>query len=419
MGNVSYGLSQIAYNSYLPLLTEASEEVQDAKSFSPMIEQQLVWSKVENEISLVGVAVGAVFGAACVVVSFGVAFIPGVSATSVFGWSCFIGGVWWLLGYIPGFMWLKERPGPEFPANATPWLGWTNIRCLIKESKHHKYAWRFLLIFFIYSDAFTTINQIGILYAQQELCMSTSELALLAVLVNAFATIGSPPFAMVQRRSGWDNNNMLIFALVLMSVLPVYGVLGYFTPDGAIGLKHVSEMYIFACWYGVSLGALLSYSRTLFIDLIPIGKEGAMFSLWSLSSKGSAWVGPFLVAAMMQVTNNLRSAFAYTLVVAWVPIALLYLFIDNREGLIQSGRLSLSPAVELKRMTLDANLRAVSPEHRSLRSIHTSPINGSVRSITAAPGGRDRHPAAADNVHVGAIERDRELHAGFIERERN
>ncbi|CAM6085968.1 unnamed protein product [Calypogeia fissa] len=338
IANVGYGLAYIAYNTYLPLLTDATPEMHEAKTLSET-HQQIIRFRVENRISLMGIAVGAILGAVCVVISFVFALIPNISTELILRIACLIGGIWWLVGYIPSLLWLKRRPRPPLPVKATPWLGWIQVWELMKESRKHKYAWRFLVFFFIFSDGYTTVSQIGILFAQQELCMSTPELAAIAVVVNIFVFLGMPIFGYIQRKLKWNNNRMLILSLLMLSVLPVYGIIGYFTPRGSFGLKHASESFVFSSWYGVCLGALLSYSRTLFIDLIPIGSEGAMFSLWSLSSRGSAWVGPFVVAIIVQYTGDLRSTFIYTLVVILVPIVLLYFFIDNEEGLRQSGRI--------------------------------------------------------------------------------
>ncbi|KAJ7562591.1 hypothetical protein O6H91_03G075900 [Diphasiastrum complanatum] len=335
--NVAYGVAYICYNSYLSVLTDGTPEMKKAEADGTSeSEQRALRNTIENDISLNGISIGSVLGALCVVVSFSVSLLPGMSNNLILRLACFIGGVWWLIGSLPTFSWLQNRPGPPLQGKITLWLGWQNVWSLICDSQKHKYTFRFLLIYFIFSDGYTTVTQIGVLFGQQELCMSTASLAAVVCLVSFFAIVGNPLFAYIQQKSLWDNNQMLILVLAVMSTVPLYGILGFFAP---IGLKHQWELFVFGSWFGMSLGALLSYSRTLFLDLIPVGKEAAMFSLLALSSKGSAWLGPFIVAILVQFTGSLRIAFVYVLAVILVSIFLLHYFIDNKQGLIDAGRL--------------------------------------------------------------------------------
>jgi len=54
-----------------------------------------------------------------------------------------------------------------------------------------------------------------------------------------------------------------------------------------------------SCW-----GPSCPDSRTCFIDLIPVGSEATFFSLYSISDKGSSWLGPFVVALLVQVSHT-------------------------------------------------------------------------------------------------------------------
>lgn len=66
--------------------------------------------------------------------------------------------------------------------------------------------------------------------------------------------------------------------------------------------------------------------------LIPDGLESQFFALWAFTDRGSSWIGPAVVAAVIQSTGTIRLAFVYPLVALLVPSTLLLLFIDVRAG---------------------------------------------------------------------------------------
>jgi hypothetical protein len=62
--------------------------------------------------------------------------------------------------------------------------------------------------------------------------------------------------------------------------------------------------------------------------MIPEGKESEYFSLFSFTDRGSSWIGPAIVSAVIQNTGTIRQAFTYPLVALVVPSILLYFLID-------------------------------------------------------------------------------------------
>ncbi|CAI5477790.1 unnamed protein product [Closterium sp. Yama58-4] len=113
---------------------------------------------------------------------------------------------------------------------------------------------------------------------------------------------------------------------------------------GSVGLKAPWELFVFACWFGFFLGGLNAYSKTLFIDMIPVGREAAFFSLYSVSDKGSSWLGPFIVAIIVQITGELRPSFLYVFLVILIPLVCLYFFVNHQQGIVDAARVA-TPAV--------------------------------------------------------------------------
>jgi hypothetical protein len=85
-------------------------------------------------------------------------------------------------------------------------------------------------------------------------------------------------------------------------------------------------------FYGFNLGSVQAFSRSIMGALIPDGLESQFFALWAFTDRGSSWIGPAVVAAVIQSTGTIRLAFVYPLVALLVPSTLLLLGVDVRAG---------------------------------------------------------------------------------------
>ncbi|CAI5527847.1 unnamed protein product [Closterium sp. Naga37s-1] len=349
IANVGYGLCTVSYNSYLPVLVDATPAVMHAEVSGDKEKIAAIREQVENRISLIGLAAGCLAD----VVATLAAFVITLAATTdllkmrLAGAFC---GLWWLVFSIFTFLWLRTRPGPPPPASSTSGgsgavgavltiaASWRHMGALISEARRYRNAFVFMLCYFIYADGFSTVIQVGVLFGQHDLCVEPAMLAVIATSVSFWAALGMPLAYYLQKRLGWNNKTMVVALLTAMLPLPLWGLLGYFTPDGGLGLKASWELFAYSGWFGFCLGPLISYSRTLFVDLIPKGREGAFFSLYAISDKGSSWLGPFVVAAIAQFTGKIRPAFLYIFIVMLVPIFFLHTYLDYSQGLKESGR---------------------------------------------------------------------------------
>ncbi|CAI5939831.1 unnamed protein product [Closterium sp. NIES-64] len=315
IANVGYGLCTVSYNSYLPVLVDATPAVMHAEVSGDKEKIASIREQVENRISLIGLAAGCLAD----VVATLAAFVITLAATTdllkmrLAGAFC---GLWWLVFSIFTFLWLRTRPGPPPPASATAGgaggnaaltivASWRHMGALVSEARRYRNAFVFMLCYFIYADGFSTVIQVGVLFGQHDLCVEPAMLAVIATSVSFWAALGMPLAYYLQKRLGWNNKTMVVALLTAMLPLPLWGLLGYFTPDGGLGLKASWELFAYSGWFG---------------------------------DKGSSWLGPFVVAAIAQFTGKIRPAFLYIFVVMLVPIFFLNTYLDYSQGLKESGR---------------------------------------------------------------------------------
>jgi MFS-type transporter involved in bile tolerance (Atg22 family) len=125
--------------------------------------------------------------------------------------------------------------------------------------------------------------------------------------------------------------------LFIMGLLPIYGLLGAIQAM-PFGLKTASEVFIFGGIYGLQIGAVQTYSRSVFSSMVcslihatmivcaflnryfssqhvtskvitdtsqvPKGFECTFFGAYEVTDKGSSWVAPLIAAFIMSSTKT-------------------------------------------------------------------------------------------------------------------
>lgn len=83
--------------------------------------------------------------------------------------------------------------------------------------------------------------------------MPASSLILIGVIVPTFGIIGSLAWPLLQRRLNLGNLKMIMILVVLASLAPAYGCLGFlpiFQRVGFGGMNNPKEMYGLAVYFG-------------------------------------------------------------------------------------------------------------------------------------------------------------------------
>jgi MFS transporter, UMF1 family len=164
--------------------------------------------------------------------------------------------------------------------------------------------------------------------------MESSALALINVIVTLSGIAGAFTWSKVSRMMALKPSQTILTCIVLFELIPLYGLLGYLPfiqRLGSFGLQQQWEMYPLGAVYGLVLGGLSSYCRSLFGELIPPGSEAAFYALYAITDKGSSVFGPAIVGAITDATGDIRPAFWFLAVLIGMPIPLMYL-VDVERG---------------------------------------------------------------------------------------
>ncbi|KAL5333410.1 autophagy-related protein 22-like protein [Aspergillus crustosus] len=251
-------------------------------------------------------------------------------------------GVWWASFTVVSGRWLRNRPGPPLE-DITPgagyrqkwrvWLrlvgfAWKSLWRTIKVALRLREVVIFLAAWFLLSDAIATVSGTAILFARTELHLSTVSVGLLSITATTSGMAGAFLWPLVSRRFGLASNHTILVCLALFEIIPLYGMLAYipFVKNwGVLGLQQPWEIFPLGVVHGVVSGGLASYCRSLFGELIPPGSEAAFYALYAATDKGSSFVGPAIVGALIDATGSVRSGFIFIGVLILLPMPLVWL----------------------------------------------------------------------------------------------
>jgi UMF1 family MFS transporter len=345
VGVVSLGSTFVLLNSFLPLLSANHPDVRHQEQQQDASSVQL---KLSVQISSKGVGLG--YAAAVCVQILSILLLVLLKKANFASESTplrvvlFVVGIFWATLTIPGVLWLRDRPGPSLKPNSMQGnlptalrymiFAWKSVWKTVKTAARLRQTGIFLIAWFCLSDAVATVSGTAILFARTELHMGTIQIALLSITATASGIAGAFAWPRISKRYGFQTKSAIIACVLLMEIIPFYGLLGFlpFVQSwGVGGLQQAWEIYPLGFVHGFVMGGLSSYCRAFYGEIIPPGSEAAFYALYAITDKGSSAVGPAIVGAIIDSVGTIRPAFGFLAVLIALPIPLLY-FVDVQKG---------------------------------------------------------------------------------------
>lgn len=267
-------------------------------------------------------------------------------------------GLWWCaFTWVTGRL-LRTRPGPPLDTSSTPgaarwrvWLrlvgfAWKSLWRTVKIAVQLREVMIFLVAWFLLSDALATVSGTAILFARTELALSTVGIGCLSITATLSGMAGAFLWPRISARFNLKSNQTIMVCIALFELIPLYGMLAYipFVKNwGVIGLQQSWEIFPLAIVHGVVGGGIASYCRSFFGLLIPPGSEAAFYALYAATDKGSSFIGPAIVAALVDATGQVRSGFFVIAILILLPLPLVWIVNaekGRRDGLAMAERLA-------------------------------------------------------------------------------
>jgi UMF1 family MFS transporter len=333
--NVSFGASYVFYYAYVPTLTRYDPEVIESyNSTDTEYEKFLVAERVGNKISSWGFVASYSGAIVCLVISIAIILLMDNPLYSLQVASA-ANGVWYLIFIVVTWKLLKSRPGPPLPQGENYFLySWKTVFKTISQASKLSQVFILLSSWFIMSDALGSIAYIAVLFAKTELAATQVQLFIAASITPVMAAVGCIFWMYFQRFFQLRTKTMILIISVLYLVIPIFGVASIYITSL---FRSVTELYIIGAYHGFLIGAIQSFNRALFAELLPPGKENELFGLYEITDKGSSWIGPLVVGAITNATGTIRMGFIFLIVNMVVPI-FLTLLVNTEKGKDQARK---------------------------------------------------------------------------------
>jgi UMF1 family MFS transporter len=208
----------------------------------------------------------------------------------------YLSSVFFLLFAIPSFILLKDRPPKKFPGEegkSLLKLGYRRVSNTIRNIRKYKGLPLFLVAYFLFSDAITTVIYYAAIFGQAVYQFSTTMILIFFAVTQLAAIPGAFIFGWVADRVGTKKTLIStlfiwVVALVIAYAFVAWGQLVWWT----VGMIA-----------GVGMGSAQSTARSMYGQFIPEDKKSEMYGFYALTGKFAAILGPFVYATILLLVN--------------------------------------------------------------------------------------------------------------------
>jgi UMF1 family MFS transporter len=236
-------------------------------------------------------------------------------------------GVWWAAFTLVPMALLKRHHAlkslPEGESRLS--IGFKQLKRTIKELPRYPHTLLFLLAYLLYNDGIQTVIALATQFGKEELNLDISTLTTTVLIVQFVAFFGAAIFNYVAKATGTKRAIMISVATWVATVVYAYSA-----------LKTARDFLVMGAVIGVVLGGSQALSRSLYSLMIPKGKEAEFFSIYEVSDKGTAWLGPLTFGLAYQFTNSYRAAILSLATFFIVGLALLF-FVNTERAILEAG----------------------------------------------------------------------------------
>lgn len=315
IANLCFGAANIFYNSYLVDLT--TEDRRDS-------------------ISSYGFAVGYAGGIIMLISN-----ILLVQNAESIGWttgfavrvSLLAASLWWGTFALITFSLIRPRGAVKtLPENKNLIsVGFSELGVTFKELIRLKRTAQFLIACFCYNNGIQTVITSASVFLAQELFVARGEEASQSFLLGIFlvsqiaALVGAISFERLARIIGAKYT--LLISLTVWIVIVVYAY---------AFLQTTAQAWAMGVFIGLVLGSSQALSRSLYSQMIPVGREASFFGLYEISEKGTSLVGSLVFGIVVGITNSFRQAILSMILFFALGIIILILT-DVKRAIHEAG----------------------------------------------------------------------------------
>lgn len=236
-------------------------------------------------------------------------------------------GVWFAVLSIPMFLWVRtpDRPAEQPSGGPRPGPGilvrdaFRRLGATFREIRRFQDIFRLLLARMFYNDGLVTIFAFGPIFAAEVFDFSLTEVMYWGLALNVTAGLGAWAMGFLDDRLGGRKTLYVTLAGLVVGSL------------WAVTAGSKTSLYLAGLFVGVFVGPNQAASRSLLGRFVPPAKETEFYGFFAFSGKAIAFMGPFLLGLVAEMTGSLRMGMA-TILVFFAVGALILASVDEARG---------------------------------------------------------------------------------------
>ena len=247
-----------------------------------------------------------------------------------------LAALFFMLGAIPTFLWLKERKRTRdvMPISDYISAGFSRLRSTVNDLPAFRDLAFFLLSLFFAMAGLYIIISFTFIYGDQVIGWDPKFQMLMFVITQVTAACGALLFGFLQDRIGAKTTFNLTLWLWILSITLIYFTIDITQILNRIFQTSLEPQHVFllvGCMAGLGLGSVQSCARTMVGMFTPDKKGAEFFGFWGMTIKLAAIFG-ILSLGILQSFVGLQAA--VLLCLAFFAMSLfINVFVSEKQGL--------------------------------------------------------------------------------------
>ncbi|KAI9574371.1 MFS general substrate transporter [Boletus coccyginus] len=222
-------------------------------------------------------------------------------------------GIWW-------FIYQSPRRGPPLPKGENYLtIGWKQIWAALKTYKYLPYTF-----------GLNTTGTLVSICQNDKFSFSFLQSTYLGLSQAITSTISTLVFWYVQRYWKISTKKMFVVTNVVTILIPLWGMIGIWTDK--FGFHNVWEFWAYNVLFGLFQAPYYAFAQTMMAELAPPGFDNMFFGLFGLSNRASSMVGPYVVQAIIDKTQDNWQGFPFLFALCTSASLVIWFGVDVAKG---------------------------------------------------------------------------------------
>ncbi|TFY70105.1 hypothetical protein EVJ58_g43 [Rhodofomes roseus] len=223
------------------------------------------------------------------------------------------------------------RPGPPLPKGEHYLtVGWKQIWIVLKQWRKLPHTFMYLFAFFLLSDGMNTTSTLVIICQNDQVQFSFLQSTYLSLAQGFAATVSILGFWWIQKYWKISTKKMFAVTNVFTVLIPLWGMIGLWTTK--FGFRQTWEFWAYNVVFGLFQGPYYSYAQTMMAELAPPGFDNMFFGLFGLSNRASSLIGPNVIQAIINETQNNWKGFPFLFALCSAACLVIWFGVDVEKG---------------------------------------------------------------------------------------